>query len=70
MAYTSIRLRAEAVDQLRRRTRQLSADVDRDLSLSEVLALLLALGDQHAEQLAALARAEGAARLSECAAAT
>jgi hypothetical protein len=57
MAYVSVKLRGEEVEQLRRLTRQLAARADRDLSHSDTLALLLGLADKHGDELTAQARA-------------
>jgi hypothetical protein len=53
----SIRLDDPQADRLRRLARKLAAQADRDLTLSEVLARLLDVGEQHADQLAAAVKA-------------
>ena len=56
MTYASLRLQSEPVDAFRRLARQLAAEADRDLSLSEVLALVLGVASEHRAELVERAR--------------
>jgi hypothetical protein len=49
---TPIRLRSEAVDQLRRLTRLVSVELDRDVTQSDVLEQLAAFGLEHVGEIA------------------
>jgi hypothetical protein len=53
---TPIRLRSEAVDQLRRLTRLVSVELDRDVTQSDVLEQLAAFGLEHVGDIAARVR--------------
>jgi hypothetical protein len=59
MAYTSLKLRAEPVAELRRLTRRVAAEADRNVTQSDVLALMVAIADP-SELAARIRRAEGA----------
>lgn len=50
---TPIRLRSEAVDQLRRLTRLVSVELDRDVTQSDVLEQLAAFGLEHVAEITA-----------------
>jgi|HubBroStandDraft_6_1064221.scaffolds.fasta_scaffold98980_2 hypothetical protein len=54
---TPIRLRSEAVDQLRRLTRLVSVELDRDVTQSDVLEQLAAFGLEHVGEIAGRLRA-------------
>jgi hypothetical protein len=51
--YSSVRLRATVAEDLRRLTRRVAAEADRDVSQSDVLALALELAAEQITELAA-----------------
>ena len=57
--FTSVRLRSDAVERLRRLTRQLAHAADRDVTQSEALGYALDLAEQHPDRLAEAAAAGG-----------
>ena len=62
-SYTQVRLRTDDAEPLRRLTRRVAAEADRDLSQSDVLGLLIQLGSERLAELAAIANpAEGSER--------